>query len=129
METPTPILSEANMAVTKVRVLAREVQYDGRGRLRGETFDADERWANAKVLLKQVEAVPGRPFRNSEVPRPVAKDHPAKPDKPAREAGRVAKDVEPEAHAPAGQAQGDPIEPISTGRKGYQTRRLRADTE
>jgi hypothetical protein len=44
----------------KVKVIAREVHYDHRGRLRGEEFEADDRWARGKIITRQVEKVPDR---------------------------------------------------------------------
>jgi hypothetical protein len=94
---------EADM---KVKVIAKEVQYGGKGRLRGEEFDADSRWASGRILLRQVEEVPGKPYRQAAfVAPPVV--------------------AEPLA-APAAEAVADVVE---TPRRSYRTRVLKADDE
>lgn len=66
----------------KVRVLCREVYFDGRGRLKGEEFDATARWAAGKILLRQVEEVPGKPYRRADFKAPVTEPAPFVPTVP-----------------------------------------------
>jgi hypothetical protein len=56
----------------KVKVLVREVHYGGRGRLRGEVFEADERWTRGRLLLRQIEEVANEPLRKAHVEPPPA---------------------------------------------------------
>lgn len=103
----------------QVRVIAREVQYGGRGRLRAEVFDADDRWARAKILLHQVEEVTGGPFRQAEFTPPAAAVAPTPEPTPEPEiepAPQTAEAVAEEAPAPA-------------RRQNYRTRALKADAE
>ncbi|MDP3492881.1 MAG: hypothetical protein Q8R82_07190 [Hyphomonadaceae bacterium] len=105
----------------KVKVLAREVHYDGRGRLKGETFEADDRWARGRLLLRQIEEVVNQPVRKAHVAPPAA-PVPAPEPKPEVEAPKS------EASAPpldtkAFDHDGDGRGPLRT----YRTRRLKAE--
>ncbi|MFZ2252602.1 MAG: hypothetical protein WAW13_00340 [Minisyncoccia bacterium] len=66
----------------KVKVLCREVYFDGKGRLKGEEFDAPERWAAGKIVLRQVEEIPGKPYRKADFKAPVAEPAPFVPTIP-----------------------------------------------
>lgn len=92
----------------RVKVLAREVYFDGRGRLKGEEFDASDNWARGKIVLRQVEEVPGKPYRRADFQAPaVAAPAPVAPAVEFTEAAEV----------------------VEAPRRSYRTRVLKADDE